>query len=98
MAGGRSDATTGSHPGSGGAKRRQVPAFPLTRGMSRSDRGLRGQSPFTQTERKEPPEKAAFECSAGKLSYIQLFLKILKRRIYLAYRLLKHSLAVLFKK
>ena len=50
------------HPGSGGAKRRQVPAFPLNRGMSRSDRGLR------QTESLHPSTRKPGRQGPGKFA------------------------------
>ena len=71
-------------------------------GKAERPQGFWGQSPHRRTLGAEPLTewrklaKQAFR--AGKLSYIELFSRILKRCIYLAYRLLEHSLAVLFKK
>ena len=53
-----------SHPGSGGAKRRQVPAFPLNRGMSRSDRGLRQTESLHPSTRK-PGRQGPGEFACG---------------------------------
>lgn len=54
-----------SHPGSGGAKRRQVPAFPLNRGMSRSDRGLRQTESLHPSTRK-PGRQGPGEFACGQ--------------------------------
>ena len=53
------------HPGSGGAKRRQVPAFPLNRGMSRSDRGLRQTESLHPSTRK-PGRQGPGEFACGR--------------------------------